>query len=146
MFLRILLGVTAAASTGGVQASSLVFPAAPSSTPSIVALSPMGLAKTRDVVALGEPDVTYEKVAAVPAAPEAPARHVFMPAPVIIRGGVVGGNATVPTQGAAPAAATAPATASADSPPEAQTNPNEPATSQEPAPPVQPTKRTVGTK
>ena len=143
MSVRILLGIIAAALTGGAHASSLVFPGAPSSTPSIVTLSATDPTKARDVVALGEPGVTYEKVAAVPAAS---ARPVFMPAPVIIRGGVVGGNATAPTQGTAPVAAPAPATASADSPPEAQTDSTEPASPQEPAAAVQPAKGPAGTK
>lgn len=143
MSVRILLGLTVATLTGGAHASSLVFPGASSSTPSIVALSAAGETKARDVVAMGEPGVTYEKVAAVPAAP---VRHVFMPAPVIIRGGVVGGNTTAPTQGTAPVAATAPATASADSPPEAQQNPTEPASPQEPAAAVQPAKGPARTK
>lgn len=130
MSVRILLGVIVAALTGGAHASSLVFPEASSSTPSIVTLSAAGETKARDVVAMGEPGVTYEKVSAVPAAP---VRHVFMPAPVIIRGGVVGGNTPAPSQGTAPAA-TPPATASADSPPpEAQQNPIEPSSPQEPA-------------
>ncbi|MGX7871873.1 hypothetical protein ACVDG5_002235 [Mesorhizobium sp. ORM6] len=111
--MRILLGVTLAALTGGAQASSLVFPATPASTPSILALKPPGVQASDvvSVVALGEPDVTYEKVAAIPNEPEA--LHGFMQGPMIIRGGVVGGAFSTPTQGKAPVAATAPAPAPA---------------------------------
>ncbi|WP_245235588.1 hypothetical protein [Mesorhizobium erdmanii] len=146
---RILLGiVTLAALSGGVQASSLVFPDAPAKTPSILALK---AAETRasdvvSVVALGEPDVTYEpdvtdeKVAAIPSAPEA--RHGFMRGPMIIRGGVVGGDFTPPTQAKAPAATTAAApapaqtTASAAPAPATQKKRAAPAAASPPAPGV----------
>jgi len=108
---RILLGITLAALTGGAQASSLIFPATPASTPSILALKPPG-AQASDllsVVAPGAPDVIYEKMAAIPDEPEA--GHGFMPGPMIIRGGVVGGAFSTPTQGKAPAAAATPASA-----------------------------------
>jgi hypothetical protein len=83
------LGLTLAA--GGAQASSFVVLGAPSSTPSIVAL--------------GEklPDVTYEKVAAIPSQP----KHDFMQSPMIIRGGIVGNAFATPALSAAPAATTA---------------------------------------
>jgi hypothetical protein len=130
--MRILLGITLAALSGGVQASSLVFPGAPVSTPSILILKAADPTKASDVqsvVAVGEPDVTYEKVAAIPNAPEA--RHGFMPGPMIIRGGVVGGDFSAPTQGKAPsattAAAPAKATASAAPTPDAQKKPTAPA-------------------
>ncbi|QKC86548.1 hypothetical protein [Mesorhizobium sp. NZP2077] len=104
MSVRILLGITLAALSTGVQASSLVFPGPPAATPSILMLKATEIKATDvvSVVALGEPDVTYEKVAAIPNAPEA--RHGFMPGPMIIRGGVVGGDFSTPTQGKAPAA------------------------------------------
>ena len=131
--MRILLGITLATLSGGAQASSLVFPGAPAATPSILTLKAADI-KASDVVsvvALGEPDVTYEKVAAIPNAPEA--RHGFMRSPMIIRGGVVGGDFSTPTQGKAPAATTTPAatpakaTASAAPTPDAQKKPTAPA-------------------
>ncbi|MBZ9702391.1 MULTISPECIES: hypothetical protein [unclassified Mesorhizobium] len=108
------LGVTLAAMAGGAQASSLVFPGAPSATPSIVALKAADAAQAGDtpsVTELGDPDVTYEKVAAIPNAPEA--RHGFLQNPTIIRGGIVGSAFSTPTQAKAPATAPATATASA---------------------------------
>lgn len=137
VFVRIMLGLTLATLSSGAQASSLVFPGAPVATPSILALKADDT-QARDVVsvvALGEPDVTDEKVAAIPNAPEA--RHGFMQGPMIIRGGVVGGDFSTPTQGKAPAAAATPAptpakaTASAAPPPVAQ---KKPAASAAPAP------------
>jgi hypothetical protein len=131
VFVRILLGITLAALSGGVQASSLVFPGPPTATPSILVLKAADVEASDvvSVVALGEPDVTYEKVAAIPNAPEA--RHGFMPGPMIIRGGVVGGDFSTPTQGKAPAATTAAApakaTASAAPTPDAQKKPPAPA-------------------
>ncbi|MBZ9933477.1 hypothetical protein LB570_25645, partial [Mesorhizobium sp. BR1-1-5] len=83
------LAITLASMGGGAQASSLVFPGAPASTPSILALKAAD-GKASDVVSvvvLGEPDVTYEKVAAIPG--KAEARHSFAQSPMIIRGGVV---------------------------------------------------------
>ncbi|MCA0056173.1 MULTISPECIES: hypothetical protein [unclassified Mesorhizobium] len=112
------LGVTLAAMAGGAQASSLVFPGAPSATPSIVTLEAADAAQagdTRSVTALGDPDVTYEKVAAIPNAPEA--RHGFLQNPMIIRGGIVGSAFSTPTQAKVPA--TAPATATASTAPAA---------------------------
>jgi hypothetical protein len=120
---RILVGIILAAATGGAQASSLVFPGAPSSTPSIVRVGPPSQPGTAEaakdapsVVALGaaEPDVTYEKVAAIPDKPEA--GHGFQPGPMVIRGGVTGPDfpapapTAAPATGAAPAAGTVPAT------------------------------------
>ena len=113
MSVRVLLGITLATMASGVQASSLVFPGTPAATPSILTLKAADI-KASDVVSvvtLGEPDVTYEKVAAIPNAPEA--RHGFMRGPMIIRGGVVGGDFTPPTQAKAPAATTAAAPAPA---------------------------------
>ncbi|CAN7653509.1 hypothetical protein [Mesorhizobium sp. LjRoot246] len=125
---RILMGIVLAAVTGGAQASSLVFPGAPSSTPSIVRIGAPSQPKTADavnasdpksVVAIGEaqPDVTDEKVAAIPDKPEA--RHGFQSGPMVIRGGVTGPDfpapapTAAPETGAAPAAETAPAAGSA---------------------------------
>jgi hypothetical protein len=128
------LGITLAALIGEAHASSLVFPGAPSSTPSIIRLGAAkqqtaDTGKAKDVVALGEaqPDVTYEKVAAIPDKPET--RHGFQQSPMIIRGGIVGpafseptpsaaaAKAAAPATGTAPAAGTAPATATASAAP-----------------------------
>ena len=119
MSVRVLLGITLATMASGAQASSLVFPGAPAATPSILTLKTADI-KASDVVsvvALGEPDVTYEKVAAIPDASEA--RHGFMSSPMIIRGGVVGGDFSTPAQAKAPAATTAAAPAPAPAPAQA---------------------------
>ncbi|RUV53938.1 hypothetical protein EOA88_37110, partial [Mesorhizobium sp. M5C.F.Ca.IN.020.14.1.1] len=96
VWVRILgaLGLTLAA--GGAHASSFVVLGAPSSTPSVVKLGApepvkvAGSSSTPSIVALGEavPDVTYEKVAAIPSQPKP--KHDFMQSPMIIRGGIVG--------------------------------------------------------
>ena len=134
MSVRILLGIiTLTALSGGAQASSLVFPGAPAATPSILVLKAADTQASDvvSVVALGEPDVTYEKVAAIPTAPEA--RNGFMPGPMIIRGGVVGGDFSTPTQVKAPATTATPApapasaTASAAPTPDTQKKPTAPA-------------------
>ncbi|MBE1708724.1 MULTISPECIES: hypothetical protein [Mesorhizobium] len=126
----------------GAQASSLVFPGVPATTPSILTLKAADI-KASDVVsvvALGEPDVTYEKVAAIPNAPEA--RHGFMPSPMIIRGGIVGGDFSTPTQAKTPAATTAaapaPAQATASAAPASgtQKKPAAPAAAPKPVPGV----------
>ncbi|MER9327178.1 hypothetical protein [Mesorhizobium sp. M0488] len=120
MSLRILLGIALAAAGGTAQASSLIFPGAPASTPSVLLLQAAAADKASDgqsVVALGEPDVTYEKVAAIPHAPAA--RHGFTQSPMIIRGGVAGGAFSTPASGQAPAAAAVPATATASAAPAA---------------------------
>ncbi len=111
---RILLAITLAAISGGTQASSLVFPGAPASTPSILMLRADDTAKAGDmmsVVAVGEPDVTYEKVSAI--SNETGASHSFMQGPMIIRGGAVGGAFSPPTQAKAAAVTPAPTKASA---------------------------------
>ena len=142
MSVRVLLGISLATIASGVQASSLVFPGVPATTPSILTLKAADI-KASDVVsvvALGEPDVTYEKVAAIPNAPEAP--HGFMPGPMIIRGGIVGGDFSTPTQTKAPAATTAaapaPAQATASAAPASgtQKKPSAPAAASKPAPGV----------
>lgn len=109
MFLRIVLGITLATLTCEAQASSLVFPGVPASTPSILALTAPDAAPSDvvSVVALGEPDVTYENVSAIPG--ETETRHGLVAGPVVIRGGVVGSAFSVPAQGKAPAATAAPA-------------------------------------
>ncbi|RVD15045.1 hypothetical protein EN738_32165, partial [Mesorhizobium sp. M4B.F.Ca.ET.017.02.2.1] len=77
--MRILaaLGVGLSAITGSAQASSIVALGASTATPSIIRLGaadPMKIGSTPSVVALGEPapDVTDEKVAAIP---EKPTHH-----------------------------------------------------------------------
>ncbi|MGX5829128.1 hypothetical protein [Mesorhizobium sp. 43Arga] len=142
MSVRVLLGITLATLAGGAQASSLVFPDAPTATPSILTLKAADI-KASDVVsvvALGEPDVTYEKVAAIPNAPEA--RHGFMPSPMIIRGGILGGDFSTPAQAKAPVATTsaapAPAQATASAAPASgtQKKPAAPAAASKPVPGV----------
>ncbi|MDX8514714.1 hypothetical protein [Mesorhizobium captivum] len=113
------------ATPGLAQASSIVVLGVSTSTPSVVrpaAIEPgkVSAASTPSVVALGEPvpAVTDEKVAAIPEKPGQ--RHAQ--APMIIRGGIVGGApatpaatasakstaAATPANGTAPAAATPP--------------------------------------
>ncbi|TPL00320.1 hypothetical protein FJ938_22845 [Mesorhizobium sp. B2-4-14] len=139
MSMRILLGITLAALSCESQASSLVFPGAPTSTPSILTLKATDT-KASDVVsvvALGEPDVTYEKVAAIPNEPEAP--HGFKQSPMIIRGGVVGSAFSTPAQGKAPAAATpapTPAKATASAAPASGTQKKPIAPAAAPTPPA----------
>ncbi|RWG88601.1 MAG: hypothetical protein E5X49_06660 [Mesorhizobium sp.] len=113
------------ATTGLAQASSIVAPGVPTSTPSVVRLAAIdpGKASTPSVVALGDPvpAVTDEKVAAIPqTSGQRPAQ-----APMIIRGGIVGGASATPAVTASakstePAAAT-PANGTA---PPAATPPN----------------------
>lgn len=73
MSMRVLgaLGFTLAAMTGGAHASSIVFFGVSTSTPSVIKVGgsePVRTASTPSIVALGDaqPDVTYEKVAAIP--------------------------------------------------------------------------------
>ena len=96
---RILMGIILAAVTGGAQASSLVFPGAPSSTPSIVRVGAPNRPKIAE-----EPTPSMSVGAGIGAAsPTSPmkrwrrsptrrGRHGFMPGPMIIRGGVVGAD------------------------------------------------------
>lgn len=113
-----MLGIGLAATTGGAHASSILVLGASTTTPSVVKLGtsePMKIASAPSVVALGEavPDVTNEKVAAIPEKPH-------MQSPMIIRGGIVGGAFATPA--AAPAKATA-APAAEDTKPAAGTKP-----------------------
>ncbi|MGX9571701.1 hypothetical protein [Mesorhizobium sp. f-mel] len=139
VWVRILgaLGLTLAA--GGAHASSFVVLGAPSSTPSVVKLGApepvkvAGSSSTPSIVALGEPvpDVTYEKVAAIPSQPKP--KHDFMQSPMIIRGGIVGDAFAKPAPSAAPAATTAAAPGAAtksDKKITATNSPPEPATPQ----------------
>ncbi|MER9102973.1 hypothetical protein NKH95_03370 [Mesorhizobium sp. M0848] len=137
MSARILLGIILAAAAGEAQASSLVFPGTPSSTPSIVRIGApnqpgtadaVNAGDARSVVAKGEaqPDVTDEKVAAIPDKPAT--GHGFQPGPMVIRGGVTGPDfpapapTAAPATGTAPAAGTAPATATASAAPSGTEN------------------------
>ncbi|RWK57947.1 hypothetical protein [Mesorhizobium sp.] len=146
VWVRILgaLGLTLAA--GAAQASSFVVPGAPSSTPSVIRLGApepvkmAGSSSTPSIVALGEPvpDVTYEKVSAIPqpepAIPQPEPKHDFMQSPMIIRGGIVGDAFAEPAPSPAPAAATAAAAPGAatksDKKITATNSPPEPATPQ----------------
>jgi hypothetical protein len=106
MSMRVLgaLGFTLAAMTGGAHASSIVFLGVSTSTPSVIKVGgsePVRTASTPSIVALGDaqPDVTYEKVAAIPEKPRQD--------PMIIRGGIVGGAFAAPAPARASAAAPA---------------------------------------
>ncbi|ESX13727.1 MULTISPECIES: hypothetical protein [unclassified Mesorhizobium] len=108
MSMRVLgaLGFTLAAMTGGAHASSIVFLGVSTSTPSVIKVGgsePVRIASSPSIVALGDaqPDVTYEKVAAIPEKP----RHGQDP--MIIRGGIVGGAFAAPAPARASAAAPA---------------------------------------
>lgn len=96
-----------AAIAGTAQASSLIVLGPSGSTPSVIELVALEQSKAADitssVVALGEPipDVTFEKVAALPEQPAA--KHGPVQAPMIIRGGVVGDAFDMPAPRAAPA-------------------------------------------
>jgi len=134
MSMRVLgaLGFTLAAMTGGAQASSIVFLGVSTSTPSIIKVGgaePMTIASTPSIVALdaASPDVTYEKVAAIPEKP----RHGQDP--MIIRGGIVGGAFAAPAPARASAAAPA-----ADTTPGAETAPAGTATASNGKPESQP--------
>ena len=136
MSMRVLgaLGFTLAAMTGGAQASSIVFLGVSTSTPSVIKLGgpePMTIASAPSIVALGDaqPDVTYEKVAAIPEKP----RHGNQN-PMIIRGGVVGGAFAAP----APAKASPAAAPEADTKPGAETAPAGTATASNGKPESQP--------
>ncbi|BCM18141.1 hypothetical protein [Mesorhizobium sp. J8] len=108
-------GISLLAMNGAAHASSIVVVGPSSSTPSVVRLNAIEPAKlsaasTPSMIALGDPmpAVTDEKVAAIPEK----SRH--QQAPMIIRGGVVGGAfatpaATAAAKPAAPATAAAPA-------------------------------------
>ncbi|TRC86989.1 hypothetical protein FJV76_30630 [Mesorhizobium sp. WSM4303] len=127
------LGLTLAAMTGGAQASSIVFLGVSTSTPSVIKVGgaePVKIASSPSIVALGDPqpDVTYEKVAAIPEKP----RHGQ--APMIIRGGIVGGAFAAP----APAKASAAAAPAANTTPGAETAPAGTATASKGKPGSQP--------
>lgn len=114
-----MLGISLAAMDGGAQASSILVLGASTTTPSVIKLGapePMKIASAPSIVALGEavPDVTNEKVAAIPEKPH-------MQSPMIIRGGIVGGAFATPA--AAPAKATAAAPAAEETKPAAGTKP-----------------------
>ncbi|CDX55387.1 conserved exported hypothetical protein [Mesorhizobium plurifarium] len=112
-------GISLLAMSGAAHASSIVVVGPSTSTPSVIRLNAIEPAKlspasTPSMIALGDPvpAVTDEKVAAIPEK----SRH--QQAPMIIRGGVVGGafatpaaaKPTAPATAAAPANGTSPAT------------------------------------
>lgn len=106
-------GISLLAMSGAAHASSIVVVGPSTSTPSVIRLNAIEPAKlsaasTPSMIALGDPmpAVTDEKVAAIPEK----SRH--QQAPMIIRGGVVGGAFATPAATAA-AKPTAPATAAA---------------------------------
>ncbi|CDX55226.1 conserved exported hypothetical protein [Mesorhizobium plurifarium] len=106
-------GISLLAMSGAAHASSIVVVGPSTSTPSVIRLSAIEPAKlssasTPSMIALGDPmpAVTDEKVAAIPEK----SRH--QQAPMIIRGGIVGGAFATPAATAA-AKPTAPATAAA---------------------------------
>jgi hypothetical protein len=116
-------GIGLLAMTGVSQASSIVVLDVSTSTPSVIrvkAIEPARLsaASTPSIIALGDPvpAVTDEKVAAIPSG--------HQQAPMIIRGGIVGGAFAAPSAPAATAsaqpqtpAATAPANGTAPAAP-----------------------------
>ncbi|RWM81756.1 MAG: hypothetical protein EOR81_06860 [Mesorhizobium sp.] len=140
VWVRILAALGLALAAGGAQASSFVVLGAPSSTPSVVrvgapeAVKMAGSFSTPSIMALGEPvpDVTYEKVAAIPSQPKP--KHDFLQSPMIIRGGIVGDAFAKPAPSVAPAATTAAAAPGAatrsDKKIGATNSPPEPATPQ----------------
>ncbi len=110
------------AMSGVSRASSIVMLSASTSTPSVIrlnAIAKQSTASTPSMIALGDPvpAVTDEKVAAIPE------KSGHQPAPMIIRGGIVGGAFSTPkaTASAKPEtpAATAPANGTATPPPPA---------------------------
>lgn len=122
------VGIGLLATAGLAQASSIVVLGVSTSTPSVVrpaAIEPgnVSAASTPSVVALGEPvpAVTDEKVATIPE--KSGQRHAQ--APMIIRGGIVGGAPATPAATAS-AKSTAPAAATPanDTAPAAATPPN----------------------
>ena len=143
------LGFTLAAMTGGAKASSILVLGASTSTPSVVRLGspdPVKIAAstTPSIVALGdaEPDVTYEKVAAIPDEHKAGS----MENPMVIRGGVVGGPSASPAAPAKAATAAAPVAATkpeADTKPAAYTKPAATARASGGTPPPQPQPKPV---
>ncbi|MBZ9851980.1 hypothetical protein LB565_28775 [Mesorhizobium sp. CA14] len=115
-------GIGLLAMNGAAYASSIVVVAPSTSTPSVIRLNAIDPAKlsaasTPSVIALGDPmpAVTDEKVAAIPE------KSGHQQAPMIIRGGIVGGAfstpaATAAAKPAAPATTTAAAPANGTSP------------------------------
>ncbi|WP_189475845.1 hypothetical protein [Mesorhizobium sp. M2A.F.Ca.ET.043.05.1.1] len=109
-------GIGLLAMNGAAHASSIVVLGVSTSTPSVVRLEAIDPAKLSalsapSMIALGDPvpAVTDEKVAAIPE------RFGHQPAPMIIRGGIVGGAFATPAATAA-AKPTAPATTTAAAP------------------------------
>jgi hypothetical protein len=136
---RIGLGIILAMVSGAVEASSLVFPGTPASTPSVIVLKPTDAATMRDVVSIEVPAVTDEKVAAIPAKPET--RRDPRQGPMIIRGGIVGPAFAAPVPASAPVEAAAPAQGAAPTEGSAPAD-----TTASAAPPVDPAKSSARTQ
>ncbi|RWL89762.1 MAG: hypothetical protein EOR68_30960 [Mesorhizobium sp.] len=109
-------GIGLLAMNGAAHASSIVVLGVSTSKPSVVRLDAIDPAKLSalsapSMIALGDPvpAVTDEKVAAIPE------KSGHQPAPMIIRGGIVGGAFATPAATAA-ARPTAPATTTAAAP------------------------------
>ena len=151
MSMRVLgaLGFTLAAMTGGAQASSIVFLGVSTSTPSVIKVGgaePMTIASAPSIVALGDaqPDVTYEKVAAIPEKPRhgpGPDDHSRRRRRRRLRGAGTGqGERCSAGSGAEACAETAPAgtTTASNGKPESQPATSQPAAPQPAATPQQP--------
>ncbi|RUX26082.1 hypothetical protein EOA23_19305 [Mesorhizobium sp. M2A.F.Ca.ET.042.01.1.1] len=109
-------GIGLLAMNGAAHASSIIVLGVSTSTPSVVRLEAIDPAKLSalsvpSMIALGDPvpAVTDEKVAAIPE------KSGHQPAPMIIRGGIVGGAFATPAATAA-SKPTAPATTTAAAP------------------------------
>lgn len=105
-------GISLMAMNGAAHASSIVVLGASTSTPSVIRLDAIDLAKLSalsapSMVALGDPmpAVTDEKVAAIPE------KSGHQQAPMIIRGGIVGGAFATPAATASAKPATPATTA-----------------------------------
>ncbi|WP_176480030.1 hypothetical protein [Mesorhizobium sp. WSM3859] len=124
-------GISLLAMNGAAHASSIVALGVSTSTPSVVKLDAIDPAKLSalsapSLIALGDypmPAVTDEKVAAIPEKPG------HQPAPMIIRGGIVGGAFATPaaTASAKPATPATAATTPAATTPANGTSPATPA-------------------
>ncbi|WP_181180690.1 hypothetical protein [Mesorhizobium sp. B2-4-6] len=120
-------GISLLAMNGAAHASSIVVVGPPTSTPSVVRLNAieptkLSAASTPSMIALGDPmpAVTDEKVAAIPE------KSGHQQAPMIIRGGIVGGAFAAPAAIASAKPAT-PATTPAATAPANGTSPATPA-------------------
>jgi hypothetical protein len=110
-------GISLLAMSGAAQASSIVVLGVSTSTPSVIRLNAieatkLSAASTPSMIALGDPvpAVTDEKVAAIPE------KSGHQQAPMIIRGGIVGGAFSTPAATASAKPATATTTPAATAP------------------------------